>query len=796
MEQFSPMMRQYLEIKKHHKDKILFFRLGDFYEMFFDDAVLVSKELGLSLTGRNCGSDERAPMCGVPHHSCEAYIARLISKGYKVAMCEQKGEDNSGIVKREVTRVITPGTVLEDSMLDESKENFLCSCFFGVNSAALCFCDISTGSIRACEFSGEVISESIKNEIRLLLPREVLIAGSFPVNFIKFIKEICSFEICEPSPDFEATEHRIIEHFKNQKLRSMPLLVQCIGILFEYLDKTNKSATDRLRKLETYNERSFLALECGAAGNLELFETIRTKERKGSLIWVLDKTKTAMGKRMLRFWLERPLRDSVKINERLEALEEIYSKLLLMEDLSDLLSGVNDVERLMSKIELGYADCRDIRCIANTIQRFSQIKTALKNISSKKLISIRENIDELEDVYKLIETFIVQDSTASIKDGGVIKKGCNEELDRTRFEMNGSEEIIAKMEGAERQKTSIPKLKIGFNRIFGYYIEVSASYKDKVPTNYVRKQTLSGKERYVTDELKIIEARILSARERALELENEIFEDVRKKICKQISRISISARMIAQLDVIRSFSEVSTKNNYSKPQVDCSDDLIIVGGFHPVVERLVSEDAPFIPNDTCFNSETRAMVITGPNMAGKSTYMRQIALIAIMAQAGCFVPAKTAKIGIIDGVFTRIGASDDVSSGKSTFMVEMSEAAQIINEATDKSLILLDEIGRGTSTFDGLSIAQAVLEFCAEKIRAKTLFSTHYRELGILEQKVSGVKNYQFSVSFNKNEIIFLRKLLPGAASESFGISAARLAGLSERVVYRAEEILKTLNSH
>ncbi|MCL2312385.1 MAG: DNA mismatch repair protein MutS [Firmicutes bacterium] len=811
MPDFSPMMKQYLEIKNKYKNEIVFFRLGDFYEMFYDDAELVSRELDLTLTGRNCGGEEKAPMCGVPHHSCESYIARLIEKGYKIVMCEQLEEANGRtIVKREVTRVITPGTILCDNILDEAKNNFLCVCFFVKFSAGVCFCDISTGELKFTQFVGKNFVKKIENEITLLSPKEILISGDFEESFKDFVYKRCSASVRNANVDFKKNEENIVNFLKekidekNYKLfdptlicaenlnENSYIITRCVGVLIAYLGETQKNGVELIKDLEIYEGSKFMSLECGAITNLELFETIRMKQKRGSLIWILEKTKTAMGKRLLRSWLEKPLKNISEINMRLDGVEELSSNIFLIDELVGLLSKIGDVQRLLSKISFGSVSCRDLKSLNFAISRFPAIKSALEGVQSKILIDILEDIDEMRDIFTLIDSAIVEEPPILTKDGGFIKKGFNKNLDEILLDMEKYENIANEIEKRERNRTKIPKLKIGFNRIFGYYIEVSQSYKRLVPDDYVRKQTLSGKERYVTEELKLIEARIFNAKDRIVKLENEILKDIKMKVCEQSKRISRTAQALALLDVIRSFAQVSLDNFFVRPIICDEDILDLRDSRHPVVERLLGNGQTFVPNDVYFDNLEKAIVITGPNMAGKSTYMRQIALNVIIAQIGCFVPARKAKIGIIDSIFTRIGASDDVAAGQSTFMVEMSEVAHIAENAGPKSLILLDEIGRGTSTFDGLSIARAVLEFVVKKIRSKTLFSTHYHE--IAKNSIKSVRNFSIMVKKEGENIIFLYKIIPGTSDDSYGIEVAKLAGVPDDITSRAREILSEID--
>ena len=806
MSELSPMMQQYIEIKKNHKNEIVFFRLGDFYEMFFDDAVLVSRELDLTLTGRSCGANERAPMCGIPYHSCENYIARLIKKGYKIVMCEQQEEANGRtLVRREVTQVITPGTVLDCSMLDESKNNFLCSLFFLKTSVGICFCDISTGDLKISYFSGENVNEKVENELKMFSPKEILMSVEYHENYSKKLSKICTVSVRDSQRDFETSKKYVLKFLK-EKIGSNDtdveyclnnqkeyLFSRCFAMLYCYLSEIQKKGFDFIKNVEIYNGSNFMSLKCDAISNLELFETIRTKQKKGTLLWVLERTHTAMGKRLLRSWIERPLVDIKEINFRLNGVEEFISNVFVMDDLSDILRKIGDVQRLLSKISFGSANCRDLKSLGSAIGTFSHVKSSISNMTSEIIKKIFKDIDDLQDVFTLIDSSIVDDPPLLTRDGGFIKKGFDKNLDIALNDMDAGENLASKIEKEERNKTGIPKLKVGFNKVFGYFIEISQSYKKMVPDRYIRRQTLSGRERYITEELKLIEARIFSAKERSIKMENDILQKIKSDIALQSDRIAKTANAIANLDVILSFAIVSSENSYTRPIIDDSDILDLKNSRHPVVETLLPSGISFVPNDIFLDSSNRTMVITGPNMAGKSTYMRQIALNVIMAQIGCFVPANYARVGIIDSIFTRIGASDDVSSGQSTFMIEMNEVAQIVTNAGERSLVLLDEIGRGTSTFDGLSIAQAVLEFMSKKVKSKTLFSTHYHEIANI--KLDSVRNFSVLVSKDGDNIVFLRKISPGASDDSYGIEVAKLAGVPDEIVARAKKILRNLES-
>lgn len=814
MAEISPMMKQYMKIKSGYKDSILFFRLGDFYEMFFDDAKVVSEELDLTLTGKDYGQKERAPMCGIPYHSCESYIARLVSKGYKVAMCDQMENPATakGLVKREVVRVITPGTVMEESMLDEAKNNYICSVLTSENEEEIgvCFCDISTGILYATELKGDknYTVNQLKNELGKFSPSEILIGsgkklGSTLGSFLKGKLPSCRAEFLEQNEDFINAKNMLIKQFGKERLKkinieSREVCVISIGNLLGYLKKTQKSGLERINSINFYNKSEFMGLDINTIRNLEITETMRTKSKKGSLLWVLDKTKTSMGKRLLRSWIERPLVDVQKITWRQDAVEELVNDIALKDDFAESLSGIHDIERLMTKITYGSANARDLKSLSSTLSKLPQIKFNLYKCKSYFLSKMCENLDLLKEVYMLIEDSIIDDPPMLIKEGGIIKEKYSEEVDRLRSDIKNGKTLIADIENRERQKTGIPKLKIGYNKIFGYYIEVTNSFKNSVPEEYIRKQTLTNCERYITQELKDLEARILYAKDKINEIEYEIFEKVRLKVAEQLPKIAKTANIIANLDVIVSLAETACFNNYVKPQVNSGKTIFIKEGRHPVIEQLLN-DAPFVPNDTLLdNDENMVSVITGPNMAGKSTYMRQTALITLMAQIGSFVPATQAKIGIVDNIFTRIGASDDLASGQSTFMVEMNEVADIIKNATSNSLLILDEIGRGTSTFDGMSIARAVLEYISnpKTLGAKTLFATHYHELTSMSGEFNNIKNYNIAVKKRGDDITFLRRIVPGGADDSYGIEVAKLAGLPQNIINRSKDILKMLESN
>ena len=807
MAELSPMMKQYFEIKEKNKDSILFFRLGDFYEMFFDDAKLASRELDLTLTGRDCGQKERAPMCGVPFHSCESYIARLVQKGYKVAICEQTEDPAKakGLVKRDIIRVITPGTVIESGMLDEGKNNFISSAFMANKKIGLSFCDISTGELFITEISGEDLQDQLQDQLISYNPREILIGGEI-VNFKtlpNFIKEKLSASV-EMLTDDEFGYSICLDAMKNQfkendvnSIKDKKEIVSSVGALLSYLKVTQITGYERINTFEVYNENQYMNLDYNTRRNLELTRTMMNKEKKGSLIWLLDKTKTAMGKRLLRYWLEHPLLNIGTILNRQSAIADLVDDTVQRLEITESLIGIFDIERLMTKIVYGNANARELRSLCGAFENLPQIKNLINKFDSSLMRKLTEDIDPLEDIHQLIDTAIEEEPPFSVREGGLIKEGYNEELDAVRSDMNNSTSLLAQIELEQKEKTGIPKLKVGYNRVFGYYIEVTNSYKDKVPEEYIRKQTLTNCERYITQELKDLEGRILGAKDRSFGMEYAIFDEIRKVVANNLDRIEKTAKAIATLDVLTSLANVASDNNYTRPEVNQSSKIILKDSRHPVVEALLS-GAPFVPNDvTLDNDSNRVAIITGPNMAGKSTYMRQVALIVLMAQMGSFVPASYAEIGVVDSIFTRVGASDDLASGQSTFMVEMNEVANIVKKATKNSLLILDEIGRGTSTYDGMSIARAVLEFVADKkkLGAKALFATHYHELTVMENLLDGVKNYNIAVKKRGDDITFLRRIIPGGADDSYGIEVAKLAGLPDWIIKRAKEILKELTS-
>ena len=805
----SPLMVQYLEVKEKNKDTLIFFRVGDFYEMFFDDAKLVSRELELTLTGKECGLEERAPMCGVPYHSVEGYIAKLVEKGYKVAICEQTEDPSQakGLVKREIVRIVTPGTVMESSMLDESSNNFICTVFTQKDKTGLSFCDISTGELYATLIEGDGQENRIKDELLKFSPKEILIGGEC-VKFktlAAFIKDKLSASVSmldDEEFSFADNEKVLLEHFKKNSLEELQLeksqqTVSALGALLSYLRRTQMNGLERIDRIELYKENQYLHIDYNTRRNLELTEPLNSKNKAASLLAVLDRTKTSMGKRMMKSCVEKPLVSMAQIIKRQNGVTELYENVMMRTDLREALVGITDIQRIITRIVYGSANARELRSMCNALKRLPTVRAVIKDGQSGIIKSIYSDLDSLDDICKLIDEAIVEEPPFTVKEGGMIKEGYNKELDELRYDMNNSSSILAKIESRERAETGIPKLKIGFNRVFGYYIEVSNSYKNMVPQSYIRKQTLTNGERFITQELKELEQRILGAKDRSFGLEYEIFDYIRKTVAKSLARINKTANAVATLDVIASLAQAAFENNYCCPRITADGIIKLTESRHPVVES-ISRDIRFVPNDVFLDTnENRVAIVTGPNMAGKSTYMRQVALIVLMAQMGSYVPAKSAEISIVDSIFTRIGASDDLATGQSTFMVEMNEVAYILKNATKNSLLILDEIGRGTSTFDGMSIARAVLEYVADKktLGAKTLFATHYHELTVLEDTVKGVKNYNIAAIKRGDDITFLRRIIRGAADESYGVEVAKLAGLPESVIDRAKKILSELES-
>lgn len=802
----SPMMQQYLSIKESNPESILLFRLGDFYEMFFDDAKTCSEELDLVLTGKDCGLEQRAPMCGIPYHSCESYIARLIQKGYKVAICEQMEDPATakGLVKREVVRVITPGTVIEDSMLEEGKNNYLCGIAFGEKSAGVCFVDVSTGEVHLTTLAGEELENRLISELGRFLPSEVLLSQSYRLypKLEQFLTQTlnCRISVLADEKFLAAGKGEfVVRQFNTLSVEQLGLSANscetaALDAVLQYLSENGMSKLSGLQKIDRYTSSKYMNIDLSSMRNLELIETMRGKTKRGSLLWVLDKTKTAMGKRLLRSWLEQPLLSMQSILQRQNAVDELASDAVLLGEATEYLTGMRDVERLMTRVVYGTANPKEVQELSRTMSRFAPLKQLLSTAHSKLLQSLFQSMDPLTDQCELIENTLAENPPIGMKDGNIIRPGFSSEVDSVRADMNGGKDFITRLELHEKERTGIKNLKVRYNKVFGYYIEVPLSAANSVPEDYVRKQTLTNAERYITDELKNFEARFLGARERDIQLEFELFCSLRNQIANNLQRIQQTAAAVGQLDSLCSFATVAIANNYCCPRMNTDGVLNINAGRHPVVERV--SKIPFVANDTVLDQkENRCAIITGPNMAGKSTYMRQVAIITIMAQIGSFVPAQSANIPITDAVFTRVGASDDLATGQSTFMVEMNEVAYILKNATPNSLLILDEIGRGTSTFDGMAIARAVLEHVADtkKLGAKTLFATHYHELTALENELKGVKNYNIAVKKHGDDITFLRRIVRGGADESYGVEVAKLAGLPSGVIRRAKAILKEL---
>ena len=803
---YTPMMLQYFDIKNQYKDHLLFYRLGDFYEMFFDDAKTASRELDLTLTGRDCGMPERAPMCGVPFHSADSYIARLIAKGYKIAICEQT-EDPAlakGLVKREVIRVITPGTVTESGMLNEGQNNYLCAICFSGASVGLSFADISTAKVCATQLT-DAGTDKICSELAAFAPKEILSNADrtdYPELYTFAKDRLGAFfddtrgELFE-NGNFSELEARFgKEVFASHGLGAGSPAVTALDALVRYIRETQKVDLTYINTLEYYTNELYLGLDVNTRRSLELCETLRTKEKRGTLLWVLDRTKTAMGARLLRKWLEQPLVSVGAILNRQQAVAELADGYIEKEELQNLLSSVGDLERLMTKIVYNTAGGKDLRALYQTISVLAPVREQLKGMVSPELAKLHGDLDELSDIGAYIDRAIVEEPPFSIREGGFIKKGFSPEIDELNAIQADGKSWIASVEQSERELTGIKGLKIGYNRVFGYYIEVTNSYKEQVPDRYIRKQTLTGCERYITQELKDMEAKILGAKDKVCALEYEEFQKLRSFIAENVLRVQKTADILSKLDVYVSLADVAVRNNYVCPEVDASDAIVIKDGRHPVVEKFLKNEM-FVPNDVNLNESERLMLITGPNMAGKSTYMRQTALIILMAQIGSFVPASSARIGVVDKLFTRIGASDDLAAGQSTFMLEMTECAYILKNATARSFILYDEIGRGTSTYDGMSIARAIIEYTvSKKLYAKTMFATHYHELTELEDLCRGVVNYNIVAKKRGDELIFLRKIVRGAADESYGIEVAKLAGVPDEVVKRAGKILASIDEH
>lgn len=804
MAKYSPMMEKYLETKEEYKDCILFYRLGDFYEMFFEDALTVSRELELTLTGKDCGQEERAPMCGVPFHAAENYLNKLVSKGYKVAICEQVEDpkEAKGLVKREVIRVVTPGTNLNVQELDAGKNNYL-MCLYGSGEYfGITYADVTTG-----EFYGTEVDSlrKLSDELNKVMPSELICNESFCISGIdledlRHRLGICIYTLEDWYFDQALCERAIKEKFQTERLEGVglsdhPYCMISAGALLQYLNETQKITLGHINTLHYYLAEEYMLIDSSSRRNLELTETLREKQKRGSLLWVLDKTKTAMGARYLRSCLEQPLVSRSEITKRLDGISELNKNALNREEIREYLNPVYDLERLIGRVSYKSASPRDLRAFAQSLSMLPHIKFALKDYQKELLTEIYEEMDDLQDVYQWIEEAIVEEPPLAMKEGNIIKEGYHDEIDRLRRAKTDGKTWLAQLEEKERQATGIKNLKIKFNKVFGYYLEVTNSFKDMVPERYTRKQTLTNAERYITPELKELEDMILGAEDKLFSLEYNLFTELRDRIAGEVLRIQKTARAVAKLDMFTSLALVAERNHYVRPSINEQGIIEIKNGRHPVVEKMVQGDM-FIPNDTLLdNGKNRISIITGPNMAGKSTYMRQVALIVLMAQIGSFVPADSARIGIVDRIFTRVGASDDLASGQSTFMVEMTEVANILRNATPDSLLILDEIGRGTATFDGLSIAWAVVEHISDKtlLGAKTLFATHYHELTELEGVLPGVHNYCIAVKEQGDNIVFLRKIVKGGADKSYGIQVAKLAGVPERVTARAQELVEEL---
>ena len=807
MTEYTPMMQHYLKTHEEYKDCILFYRLGDFYEMFFDDAKVVSKELELTLTGKSCGAEERAPMCGIPYHAAETYLTRLVKKGYKVAICEQVEDPKlaKGMVKREVTRVVTPGTTLNAQALDETKNNYImCIAYigdhYGISSA-----DITTGDYYVTEVDSE---RKLLDEVNKYQPTEIICNEAFYISGIDIDDMKNRMGIVIYSLDAwyfsdETAQMTLKDHFKVRDLEELGLAdydsgIVAAGALLKYLYETQKTTLSNLVAIHPYTTGKFMIIDSSTRRNLELVETLREKQKRGSLLWVLDKTRTAMGARTLRSFVEQPLIERTEIEERYDAIDEFNTNAITREEIREYLNPVYDLERLITRVTYQTANPRDLIAFRNSIHMLPPIKTLMSDFQSPLLKRLYEQLDTLDELYELIERSITEEPPLTLHDGGILKEGYNEEVDRLRKAKTDGKSWLADLEAKEREKTGIKNLKIKYNKVFGYYLEVTNSFKDMVPDYFTRKQTLANAERFITPELKELEDVILGAEDKLIVLEYELFREVRQKVADEVVRIQKTAKAVAQIDVFASLATVAEQNNYCRPKLNEKGLIDIKDGRHPVVERMIQNEM-FVANDTYLdNGSNRVSIITGPNMAGKSTYMRQSALIVLMAQIGSFVPAKSAKIGIVDRIFTRVGASDDLASGQSTFMVEMSEVANILRNATSNSLLILDEIGRGTSTFDGLSIAWAVVEHISNPrlLGAKTLFATHYHELTELEGKLNSVNNYCIAVKEKGDDIVFLRKIVKGGADKSYGIQVAKLAGVPDNVIERAKEIVEELSNN
>ncbi len=800
----TPMMRQYLDVKESYDEYILLYRLGDFYECFFDDAVIASRELELTLTGRDCGDGKRAAMCGVPFHKADLYIGKLVERGFKVAICEQIGDPKAavGLVKREVTRVVTPGTVTDSGLLNEGQNNFLCSVCYGNVGVALCFADISTADISATFISGDDMDSRVLNEMGAYRPSEVIINTPYKdcASLADFLHERFGTLVNDDRRALFAYDRakELVATLPGDSAERLTEaeLIMAVGALLGYIKETQKTDLTFAREVNVYTEGQFLELDLSTRRNLELTESMRTKEKRGSLLWVLDKTKTAMGARLLRSWVLKPLLNPVAISKRQSATDAFVRDRMLRDELGELFASTLDIERLTAKAVYGTANAKDLRAIFQSIEKLPEIKSLILKSDCEYLKSVAEKLDTLDDIADLLGRAIVDVPPFTVREGGMIRDGFNRDVDYYRSIKDGGVDIMQSIEQREREETGIKTLRVSYNKVAGYFIEVTKSFTHMVPDRYVRRGTLTNSERYITEELKEMENTIFGAEDKLVNLEFELFCGLRQVISENNERIRAVANIIAELDVFRSFGEVADKNGYVCPEVDLSSELVIKDGRHPVVERFVTDNY-FVPNDTSLNiTSNKIMIITGPNMAGKSTYMRQVAIITIMAQIGSFVPAKEARIGVVDKVFTRVGASDDLASGQSTFMLEMNEVANILRNATSRSLIIYDEVGRGTSTFDGMAIARAVVEYTySKKIGAKTLFATHYHELTDMEDEFPGIVNYNIAAKKRGDSITFLRKIVRGGTDDSYGIEVAKLAGVPNEVVKRAREILKKIES-
>ncbi len=807
LQKLTPMMQQYMELKQNYKDCIVLYRLGDFYEMFFDDAIVASKVLEIALTGRDCGLEERAPMCGVPHHAVDNYIPKLIENGLKVAICEQMEDPATakGIVKRDVVRIITPGTVIDQNMLEDKANNYLCSLYITNSGFGISYVDVSTGDLLVTEYNSSnknALTDAIVNEIIKINPSEI-IANSYINNDIIDSK----ISLVNDINTLDEYKELILKHFNKQSKEAFNSLasldsfgisdnfslIMSLGMLIEYLYTTQKISLEHINKIESYKLGDYVQLDSSTRKNLELTETMRGKKGQGTLYHVIDYTMTAMGGRLLKKWIEEPLRSQSLINKRLDAVEELYNNIMVSNNIKEYMKKIYDIERLIGRIVYGNCNGRDLIALKQSISNLPDFKSELSFSEVELIKEIYDNFDTLSDVYDLLEKSIVEDPPISIREGGIIKPGFNAELDEIKEISVHGKEWISNLQNIERERTGIKNLKIGYNKIFGYFIEITQSNIKNVPDDYTRKQTLANCERFVTPELKEMESKILNADEQIMKLEYNLFLEIRQYIKEQITRIQNTAHNIAIIDSINSLSIAAVKNNYVRPKINTGNHIHITEGRHPVIEKLIKNEM-FVPNDTKIdNKKLRMSIITGPNMAGKSTYMRQVALITLLAHVGSFIPAKEADICIVDKIFTRVGASDDLAQGQSTFMVEMSEVSNILKNATENSLLILDEIGRGTSTYDGLSIAWSVVEYITKKIKAKTLFATHYHELSELEDKIDSIKNFRILIKESGDKITFLRKIVEGSVDKSYGIQVANLAGLPEEVINRAKEIIMQL---